>query len=589
MKFIELNLSNELNRAIQDCGYHEATYIQSACIPVVLNGGDIIGQSQTGTGKTAAFGIPLVELITPSTKKRPQALILSPTRELALQVSEEIRKFAKYKEGIRTVCIYGGTPIQKQIQELKRGADIVVGCPGRILDHIQRRTLKLDECTRLVLDEADEMLNMGFREDIESIIKELPDNRQTILFSATMPKPILEITKLYQTNPVHIKTPVTEMSASKIEQVVYECKQSDKRAVLIQLIELMRPKLAMIFCNTKKMVDDLTSDLVAKGYPAAAIHGDMKQEARANVMERFKAHKISILVATDVAARGIDVDNMDVVYNFDFPQETEYYVHRIGRTGRAGKEGLAVTLLTQRQKNLVFELERVTHAKIARKPLPTNQIIREVRLSQINEDVLNMLSKPASKEVEALVENFKTQGINESDLVLALANHMFASSLMTSIDKPVKSSNTLNSSSKDKTTIEINLGNRHKISPAHILSAIAEASGLNGRDIGKINIGDNSCTVDVPTEFVKQIMNDIKDITIKGYSIKVTKSSKSSDSKESRSSRGPRSSKDSYSSRGSRDSKESFSSRGSRDSRGDSRSSRKPRDSKESKPREHKK
>lgn len=532
MKFIELNLSKELQRAIQDCGYHEATYIQSACIPVVLSGGDIIGQSQTGTGKTAAFGIPIVEGLEITSHKRPQALIVTPTRELALQVMEEIRKFAKYKEGIRTVCLYGGTPIQKQIQDLKKGVDIVVGCPGRILDHINRHTLKMDHCSKLVLDEADEMLNMGFREDIELIIKTLPEERQTILFSATMPAPILRITQEYQKNPVHIKTPVTQMTAAKIEQVVYECKQGDKRSVLIQLIELQRPKLAMIFCNTKKMVDDLTSDLVAKGYPAAAIHGDMKQEARANVMERFKSHKITMLVATDVAARGIDVDNMDVVYNFDFPQETEYYVHRIGRTGRAGKEGLAITLLTPRQRNLVRELERITKSTIEKKPLPTASKIREIRVEQIKADIASMLNEGVSKEIEALIEEFNAQGFGDRELVLALANNMFASSLLEVIDTPRREPDSLKVHSKDKATIEINVGHRHKISPAHIVSAIAEATGLSGKDIGKINIDEKFTTVDVPKEYIQEILKQLKDITIKGYSIQVNQKTGDSRSKD---------------------------------------------------------
>ncbi|MEG0076576.1 DEAD/DEAH box helicase [Anaerorhabdus sp.] len=522
MKFNELQLSKEMLRAIQDCGYNEATYIQSACIPVLLTGGDILGQSQTGTGKTAAFGVPLIELTEVSKHKRPQALILTPTRELALQVVEEIRKFAKYKEGLRTVCLYGGSPIQRQILDMKKGCDIVVGCPGRVLDHLRRHTLKMENCTKLVLDEADEMLNMGFREDIEAIIKELPEERQTILFSATMPKAILDITKLYQTNPVHIKTPATELTAAKIEQVVYECKQSDKREVLIQLIELQRPNLAMVFCNTKKMVDDLTSDLVAKGYPAAAIHGDMKQEARANVMERFKSRKINILVATDVAARGIDVDSMDVVYNFDFPQEAEYYVHRIGRTARAGKEGLAVTLLTPRQRGLVRELERTTKSKIETKPLPNQKMIREIRSNQIKEDMKNMLNEAVSKEIEELVNEFQTQGYTDRELALALANNMFASSLLQEIKVADKQPNSLKVNSKDKATIEINLGHRHKVSPAHLLSAIAEATGLSGKDIGKINIEDRSSTVDVPKEVIKDILRDLKNATIKGYAIEVT-------------------------------------------------------------------
>ncbi len=533
MKFSELNLSKEVNRAIADCEYHEATYIQSACIPVLLSGGNVIGQSQTGTGKTAAFGIPIIEMITSDGDKRPKALILSPTRELALQVTEEIRKFAKYKEGIRTVCIYGGTPITNQIQDLKKGCDIVVGTPGRILDHINRHTLKLANCSKIVLDEADEMLNMGFREDIETIMRHLPEERQTVLFSATMPKSILDITSTYVSNAIHIKTPAQEMTASKIKQVVYECKQSDKRDVLMQLIELDRPELAMVFCNTKKMVDDLTSELVSKGYPAAAIHGDMKQEARSHVMERFKKRKLSILICTDVAARGIDVSDMDAVYNFDFPQETEYYVHRIGRTARAGKEGLAVTLLTPRQRFLINDLQKITRAKIETRPLPSGKMIEEIRLRQTKEDLQKMLNEPISKRVDSLLENLLQEGFTEMELLRALANHCFASRLLEVIEAPKKESNSLNATSKDKIMIEINVGKKHEVTPAHIVSAIAEATGINGKDIGKIAISDRTSTIEIPKEFEKEIVNDLKNTTVRGFEITVSvkKGSKSRDQK----------------------------------------------------------
>ncbi len=539
MKFTELQLSPALNRAIQDCGYHEATYIQSACIPVILNGGDIIGQSQTGTGKTAAFGIPLIESLSAmGKKKKPQALILTPTRELALQVTEEIRKFSKYKEGIRTVCIYGGTPIQNQIQEIKKGADLVVGCPGRILDHIRRRTLRFDECTKVILDEADEMLNMGFREDIESILKNLAEERQTVLFSATMPSAILELTKTYQNNPVHIKAPATQMTASKIEQVVYECNQYDKRAVLIQLIELMRPKLAIVFCNTKKMVDDLTSDLVAKGYPAAALHGDMKQEARSKVMERFKAKKINILIATDVAARGIDVDNMDVVYNFDFPQETEYYVHRIGRTGRAGKNGLAVTLLTPRQHNLIQELKRITKAPITKKDLPTSKEIYKTRLNQVYQDIQDMLSKPISPEVKQLIDALRDQQITYSQLALALSNHLFSESLMEPIPVVTKKSRDRSSSYE---TIEINLGRNHKIKASTLAKSISTATGLSAKEVGNIEIKDKITTISMPKKSIDDFTAYLKKHKINGYVVKIqrsrSKSKSSSSPKKSREAR----------------------------------------------------
>ena len=360
MKFSDLNLIPPILKAAAEAGYEEPSPIQQKAIPPVLAGRDLLGCAQTGTGKTAAFAIPIIEMLEVTDRKRPQALILSPTRELAMQVCDEIRKFTKYKEGIRTVAVYGGQQISKQILELKKGADIVVGTPGRVLDHIRRRTLRFDQCRVLVLDEADEMLNMGFREDIETVIEALPQQRQTVLFSATMPKPILEITSQYQTNPVHIKTPQTQINTPKIEQVYYVCPKEAKKEILMQLISMQNPHLAMIFCNTKKMVDELTSDLVSKGYPAAALHGDMKQEMRTGVMDNFKKGKINILVATDVAARGIDVSDVDAVINYDVPSENEHYTHRIGRTGRAKKEGVSYLFYVPEEKKRVQELLRLT-------------------------------------------------------------------------------------------------------------------------------------------------------------------------------------------------------------------------------------
>ncbi len=532
MKFNELNLSPALIRAIDDCNYTEATYIQSRCIPLLLEGADVIGQSQTGTGKTAAFSIPLIESLDTTKGKKPKALILTPTRELALQVTEEIRKFSKYKEGIRTVAIYGGSPIQRQIQEIKRGCDIVVGCPGRILDHIRRKTLRFDECTKIILDEADEMLNMGFREDIELILKSLPEKRQTVLFSATMPKAILDLTNTYQVNPVHIKSPRKEMTAAKIEQIVYECKQSDKRNLLIQLIELKRPKLAIVFCNTKKMVDDLTSDLVAKGYPAAALHGDMKQEARSNVMQRFKAKKINILIATDVAARGIDVDNMDVVYNFDFPQETEYYVHRIGRTGRAGKNGVAITLLTPRQSSLIKELQRLTKAPIEKKPLPTSQEIYETRLNQAFLDIQGMLEKDVSEDVQQLLKDIHHQHISYQQLALALANHLFSESLIVPIQPTApKSKNGKRKGSYE--TIEINVGKVQKLKPSTLTKIISEATGLSAKEIGNIEIKDKTSSISLPKNSLATLDSYFKKNKIKGTSVKI-KSQKQKSKRRSR-------------------------------------------------------
>ena len=519
MKFNELNLSPEMSRAIADCGYTEATYIQSACIPVVMNGGDVIGQSQTGTGKTAAFAIPIIEMLEVTDRKRPQALILSPTRELAMQVCDEIRKFTKYKEGIRTVAVYGGQQISKQILELKKGADIVVGTPGRVLDHIRRRTLRFDQCRVLVLDEADEMLNMGFREDIETVIEALPQQRQTVLFSATMPKPILEITSQYQTNPVHIKTPQTQINTPKIEQVYYVCPKEAKKEILMQLISMQNPHLAMIFCNTKKMVDELTSDLVSKGYPAAALHGDMKQEMRTGVMDNFKKGKINILVATDVAARGIDVDSMDVVFNYDLPQESEYYVHRIGRTGRAGKEGLAVTLITARQKYALRDLERTTRSKLTQKPLPSLEEVRKIRLDFLREDLEHRMTRDVPEPLAAIIDTMKDDGYSYREMALALAyqiagHEMFDESAWNASARPA-----LTVTEKGMSELILDIGSDQDVCAAIIVSAIATATGLPGKDIGKIRISAQETTVQIPRQFDREIADAMKNTPIKGQTV----------------------------------------------------------------------
>lgn len=370
MKFNELNLSPEMSRAIADCGYTEATYIQSACIPVVMNGGDVIGQSQTGTGKTAAFAIPIIEMLEVTDRKRPQALILSPTRELAMQVCDEIRKFTKYKEGIRTVAVYGGQQISKQILELKKGADIVVGTPGRVLDHIRRRTLRFDQCRVLVLDEADEMLNMGFREDMELILGQIPGEHQTALFSATMPKPILEITDRFQKDAKLVKVAAKELTIPLVSQKFYRVKNQDKDAACVRLLEYYQPKLTLIFCNTKKKVDELADLLKQQGFQAEGLHGDLSQAQRDVAMNRFRNGGASILIATDVAARGIDVDDVEAVINYDIPQDIEYYVHRIGRTGRAGRKGRSFTFANSREIGKIREIERVCHTTITEKKLP---------------------------------------------------------------------------------------------------------------------------------------------------------------------------------------------------------------------------
>ena len=336
MRFDELELQQPILRAVEEMGFEEMTPIQTQAIPIVMEGRDIVGQAQTGTGKTAAFGLPMLQNINAKVKEL-QAVVLCPTRELAIQVSDELHKFAKFLHGIKVLPIYGGQDISRQIRALKGGVQIIIGTPGRVMDHMRRHTLKFDEVKMVALDEADEMLNMGFREDIETILSEMPTERQTLLFSATMPQPILEIAKTYQKNAAMIRVVKKELTVPKIEQFYYEVRPRNKLDVLTRLLDMYDPKLSLIFCNTKRQVDELVSALQTRGYFAEGLHGDLKQQQRDRVMNSFRNGKTDILVATDVAARGIDVDDVEAVFNYDLPQDDEYYVHRVGRTGRAGK------------------------------------------------------------------------------------------------------------------------------------------------------------------------------------------------------------------------------------------------------------
>ena len=365
---IEPLLDNRIVRAIREMGFEKLSPIQEQAIPYLLQGEDIIGQAQTGTGKTAAFGIPAIQHINPDVKKL-QTIILCPTRELAIQAAEELRKIAKYMHGIKVLPVYGGQDISRQIAGL-RGVQIIVGTPGRVMDHMRRHTIKLDLVNMVVLDEADEMLNMGFREDMELILGQIPGEHQTALFSATMPKPILEITDRFQNDAKLVKVAAQELTIPLVSQKFYRVKNQDKDAACVRLLEYYQPKLTLIFCNTKKKVDELADLLKQQGFQAEGLHGDLSQAQRDVAMNRFRNGGASILIATDVAARGIDVDDVEAVINYDIPQDIEYYVHRIGRTGRAGRKGRSFTFANSREIGKIREIERVCHTTITEKKLP---------------------------------------------------------------------------------------------------------------------------------------------------------------------------------------------------------------------------
>lgn len=403
--FENLDLSKELKKALNDMEFVEMTAIQSQSIPAMITNNDIVAQAPTGTGKTCSFGIPVVEN-TDTSERNVTSLILAPTRELALQIANELIRLTKYKKSIRIAVVYGGQNIDRQILALKRKPQIIVATPGRLMDHMRRKTIRLDHLKTLVLDEADEMLDMGFREDIDEILQSVPEERQTVLFSATMSREILDITKKYLKDPVKIKTTKSEVTVSSVKQYYLEVSPDNKTDVLARLIDVNDFKLSMVFCNTKKKVDELAHDLTVRGYNAMGLHGDMKQSQRDRVMREFKNGNIETLIATDVAARGIDIKDIDVVFNYDLPDDMEYYVHRIGRTGRANREGVSYSLVSRREMYRLHEIMRYTKAKIKLMTIPNVAEITNVRIQQTLNGILDVLSHQKLDTYEQAILDF---------------------------------------------------------------------------------------------------------------------------------------------------------------------------------------
>ncbi|OGM05703.1 MAG: hypothetical protein A2008_12620 [Candidatus Wallbacteria bacterium GWC2_49_35] len=419
LKFTELNISEKIQRAAADMGFEEASPIQAETIPILLAGRDLIGQAQTGTGKTAAFAIPILEKIDHETKEL-QALVLCPTRELVIQVTEEFRRLTKYFFNLAIVPVYGGQEIDRQIDALKRKPQIVVGTPGRLMDHMRRATIKLDKLRFVVLDEADEMLDMGFREDMETILKDTPAERQTIMFSATMPEDIAQLTKKFQKNPARIDVSCHKMNAPKIEQFYYELLEKSKPEALARLIDFYGVKLALVFCNTKMRVDELVEVLKTRGYLAEALHGDLNQRMRDKVMSGFRSGLIEILVATDVAGRGIDVNDVEAVFNYDLPRDDEDYVHRIGRTARAGKSGKAFTFVTSRQLSNLKRIERDFDLKVSCRRVPSLSDLDETRLKFYSEKIKEILAQGGLTKYVRIVENLIEEDYTTLDIAAAL-------------------------------------------------------------------------------------------------------------------------------------------------------------------------
>jgi ATP-dependent RNA helicase DeaD len=419
LKFSELPVSEEILHAVAEMGFVEASPIQADAIPVVLQGRDVIGQAQTGTGKTAAFGIPAIEFVD-TNNRNTQVLILCPTRELAVQVSEQLKKIAQFKKGLFVESIYGGDSYDRQIRALKRGVHIVVGTPGRVIDHLERKTLNLSDLRMLILDEADEMLNMGFRDDIEKVLTMAPEERQTLLFSATMSKEILYITKRFQKDPVIVKVAKEEVANSNIEQTYYSVRREAKMEVMCRLIDVHDLKLMLVFSNMKSKVDEIVAELQLRGYAAEGLHGDMRQQARTQVMNKFRNGSTTILVATDVAARGIDVKGVDAVFNYDIPMDLEYYVHRIGRTGRAGKTGKAFALASGVEKKRLRDIENYIKTRIPQGVIPTFAELQNARNQRFVEKIKEVINEGMEETAEPIINQLNEEGYDSGQVLSAL-------------------------------------------------------------------------------------------------------------------------------------------------------------------------
>ena len=530
LKFTNLDVKPEILKAVAYMGFEEMTPIQVRAIPTALEGRDLVGQAQTGTGKTAAFGIPILERINPKLR-RPQAIVLCPTRELAIQVAGEIRRLAKYMPSVKVLPIYGGQEISKQIRSLKAGVQIIIGTPGRVMDHMRRKTVKFDDIRMVVLDEADEMLDMGFREDIEIILSDISSERQTMLFSATMPRPILELAGRYQKDPQMIRVVRKELTVPSIEQYYFEVRPKNKSEVLSRLLDIYDPGLSIVFCNTKKGVDELVADLKGRGYFAEGLHGDMKQTMRDRVMQRFRNGHTDILVATDVAARGIDVDDVDAVFNYDLPQDEEYYVHRIGRTGRAGKLGMAFSFVVGREVYKLKDIRRYCKARIKSQPIPSLNDVTETRVRKLFDRLDGVIQDQNLNRYIDMVENvLDERDYTSMDVAAALLYEYIGTGGSESGGIPDGLSHKAGrdalfgdtgAGEEGMVRLFINIGKRQGIRPGDILGAIAGESGIPGKLVGAIDMYDKYTFVEVPADVAAEVLEAMKQAKIKGKVINV--------------------------------------------------------------------
>jgi ATP-dependent RNA helicase DeaD len=519
LNFSDLGLSPEILKAVADLGFEQASPIQSAAIPVLMEGHDVVGQSQTGSGKTAAFAIPAIEICA-AQDRSVQVLIMCPTRELAMQVADEVHKLSVHKRGIHAVPIYGGASYERQFHELKKGVQIVIGTPGRIMDHMQRGTLRLDAVKMVVLDEADRMLDMGFREDIEHILKATPKERQTVFFSATVSKPIRDLIDRNSREPKSVKIEQKTLTVPAIEQWYFEVPLRNKREALLRLVDFHGFKLGIVFCNTQRMVDELADDLVAQGISADRLHGGLSQTQRTRVMNKFKQAEFEFLVATDVAARGIDVDDLELVVNYDLPYDAEDYVHRIGRTGRAGRKGMAVTFVTGRDIYKIQHLERFTRTKIQRGKLPTANEVEERRLEGAFDQIREVLERGnlSSAPVERLLE----EGYSSTDIAAAMFELLTGGApapeeiVEPKTKKPERGSDMppppLRPPSRGMRWVMLSVGREERVSPRDIIGLLEDSLGLPARSVGIIEIKPGQSFAQVPQQFLDVLRDGPREI-----------------------------------------------------------------------------
>ena len=526
-QFSDLTLRPELMQAIAALDYVEPTPIQAAVIPVMLTGADVIGQAQTGTGKTAAFALPILNNLQPA-ERYVQALVVCPTRELALQVANAFYDYGKV-QNVRVLAVYGGQPYGPQISRLNRGVDVVVGTPGRLLDLLERNSLNISHVKTVVLDEADEMLSMGFIEDIESILSTTPPERQTALFSATLPAPIRRLADRYMHKPQSILIQKEQVTVAAIEQRYYLVNQSDKLGALTMLFEIEPPTSALIFVRTRAGTADLSNELSRRGFPAESLNGDLSQEARERTLNRFRQNQIKVLVATDVAARGLDIDDISHVFNYDLPDDPEIYIHRIGRTGRAGKTGIAISLVTPREKRDLRQIESLIRQPLTKTALPTVEDIKNKRENELLENVRVWLGRARYRHERELVAKLVEEGHDPLEIAAAALRLARADEKQRPIAEVSPVADTgpgrtrdrdfkrggLHRAFSDQDTVShepgmvrlsLSMGSMHGVRPNDIVGTIAFHADIPGSTIGKIHIHDKHTLVDVPEKFLAQVL-----------------------------------------------------------------------------------